>query len=92
MQSLLSIENLTVSFDTEDGTARAARGVDLHVDRGETLALVGESGCGKSVTALSAMRLISTPPGRFESGRIAFGGKDLLTLPETEMARIRGND
>ncbi|MBI4382731.1 MAG: ABC transporter ATP-binding protein [Nitrospinae bacterium] len=92
MQSLLSIENLTVSFDTEDGTARAVRGVDLHVDRGETLALVGESGCGKSVTALSAMRLISTPPGRFESGRIAFGGKDLLTLPETEMGRIRGND
>ncbi|MBI4390096.1 MAG: ABC transporter ATP-binding protein [Nitrospinae bacterium] len=92
MQSLLSIENLAVSFDTEDGTARAVRGVDLHVDRGETLALVGESGCGKSVTALSAMRLISTPPGRFESGRIAFGGKDLLALPEAEMERIRGND
>lgn len=81
MTHLLEISNLTTSFKTEDGLVQAVRQVDLHIDKGETLALVGESGCGKSVTALSVMRLISTPPGKIESGRILFEGQDLLNLP-----------
>jgi len=68
------------------------RNVDLHIDREETLALVGESGCGKSVTALSTMRLIPTPPGRYESGSISFSGQNLLAIPEAQMRNIRGND
>ena len=66
--------------------------MDLTINKGETLALVGESGCGKSVTALSAMRLIPTPPGKFESGRIFFEGQDLLQASEVEMQNIRGNE
>jgi len=68
------------------------RGVTLRLSAGETLALVGESGCGKSVTAMSAMRLVPSPPGRYETGRILFDGRDMLTLPEESMQGIRGND
>ncbi len=71
---------------------QAVRNVDLHLESGETLALVGESGCGKSVTALSMMRLIPSPPGRFDSGSILFGERSVLTLPESEMEKLRGND
>ncbi len=89
---LLDIENLSTSFDTDEGTVLAVRGIDLQVARGETLALVGESGCGKSVTALSTLRLLPMPPGRFDSGRIRFNSNDLMSLPEEAMESIRGND
>ncbi|MGV7222487.1 MAG: ABC transporter ATP-binding protein [Nitrospinales bacterium] len=90
--TLLTISNLITSFDTEDGKAQAVRSVDIHIDQGETVALVGESGCGKSVTALSVMRLIPQPPGRIESGEIIFNGKNLLNFSEKEMQKLRGNE
>jgi len=89
---LLHIENLTTSFHTNDTVIQAVRGVNLHIDQAEILAIVGESGCGKSVTALSILRLISMPPGRFDSGRIKFNNRDLLSLSETDMQKVRGND
>ena len=79
-------------FRTEDGTAAAVDGLDLDLPAGETLGLVGESGCGKSVTALSIMRLVPSPPGRIERGSIYFNGIDLLALNESDMREIRGND
>src|SRR5258708_3772723 len=89
---LLEVEDLRTYFFTRDGVVRAVDGVSLHVAEGETLAIVGESGCGKSVTSLSILRLIQTPPGRIVSGAIRFQGVDLLTLDDAEMRRIRGND
>jgi len=89
---LLQIEDLSTFFHTEENIVKAVRNVNLTIHKGETLALVGESGCGKSVTALSIMRLISTPPGRFESGRILFKGQDLLQASEAEIQNIRGNE
>ncbi len=79
-------------FRTESGEARAVDGVSFCVGAGETVGLVGESGCGKSVTALSIMRLVQDPPGKITGGSVFFEGKDLLTLPEKEMRRVRGND
>jgi oligopeptide/dipeptide ABC transporter ATP-binding protein len=90
--SLLAIENLSTFFHTEDNIVKSVRNVDLTIQKGDTLALVGESGCGKSVTALSAMRLVPTPPGKFESGRILFKGQDLLQASDAEMQHIRGNE
>ena len=88
---LLQIDNLRTYFYTEAGVARAVDGVSLHIDPGETVGIVGESGCGKSVTALSILRLIN-PPGRIEPGsRMLFEGKDLMQLSEGEMRRVRGN-
>ena len=87
---LLDVRGLTTSFHTRDGVVRAVTGVDLHVNRGEILGLVGESGCGKSVTSLSLMRLIARP-GRIEAGEVIFDGTDLLKLPEKRMREIRGN-
>ncbi|MEK7402639.1 MAG: ABC transporter ATP-binding protein [Gemmatimonadota bacterium] len=88
---LLAIENLRTWFHTDVGIARAVDGVSLHVNAGETVGLVGESGCGKSVTALSILRLIARP-GRIESGsRILFEGRDLLQLSNEDMRRVRGN-
>ena len=92
MPSLFAIENLRVFFDTEDGIVQSVRGIDLNIEEGETLALVGESGCGKSVTALSAMRLLPMPPGRVDSGNILFQGRNLLSISPDEMRKIRGND
>ncbi|MEE8311758.1 MAG: ABC transporter ATP-binding protein [Candidatus Binatia bacterium] len=92
MNALLEIDGLRTVFDTSEGTAVAVDGVSLSVEEGETVGIVGESGCGKSVTALSIMRLIQCPPGRIAAGRILFAGRDLLTLDEPEMRRIRGND
>ena len=89
---LLAVEDLTVEFTTASGTLRAVDGVSWSVRPGETLALVGESGCGKSVTALSVMRLLAKPAGRVTGGRILFGGRDLLALPESEMRALRGRD
>src|SRR3981081_2963296 len=89
--ALLEVEDLQVHFRTPDGINRAVDGVSLHVDEGETLAIVGESGCGKSVTAMSLMRLIPEPPGKI-AGSVRFQDKDLLQLSEREMRAIRGND
>lgn len=91
MEKLLEIENLSVSFDTDEGVVRAVDGVSLSINRGEALGLVGESGCGKSVTAMSTLRLIPSPPGRIKSGRILFEGRDLLQLPIAELRSVRGN-
>ncbi len=91
MDNLLDVRDLTCSFETDEGNARAVDAVSFHIRPGETLGVVGESGCGKTVTALSIMRLVQTPPGRIESGQILFKGRDLLTIPEKEMRRVRGN-
>jgi len=88
---LLNIENLKTHFQTRDGLVRAVDGVSFYLDRGELLGLVGESGCGKSITALSIMRLVA-PPGKIVSGEILFEGRDLLTLSNAEMRAVRGND
>ncbi|WP_376791901.1 ABC transporter ATP-binding protein [Thermoflexus sp.] len=87
---LLEVRDLRTYFFTEDGIVKAVDGVSFHVRRGEILGLVGESGCGKSVTSLSIMRLI-TPPGRILGGEVLFDGVDLLKLPEPEMIRLRGS-
>jgi oligopeptide/dipeptide ABC transporter ATP-binding protein len=89
---LLSIRNLVVEFATMTGAVRAVDGVSLDVYPTETLGLVGESGCGKTVTGLSILRLIPEPPGRIAAGSIEFEGRDLLTLPETAMRDVRGRD
>ncbi|WP_298261714.1 ABC transporter ATP-binding protein [Bradyrhizobium sp.] len=89
--ALLEVENLQTHFRTPDGINRAVDGVSFHVNEGETLAIVGESGCGKSVTSMSVMRLIPEPPGKI-AGSIRFRGKDLLKLSDREMRNIRGND
>ncbi len=88
---LLEVDDLVVEFTTEEGTVRAVDGVSLKVPRGKTLAVVGESGCGKSVTALSLLRLIPSPPGRIVRGVIRYDGRDLLKLKEAEMRKLRGN-
>jgi peptide/nickel transport system ATP-binding protein len=89
---LLEVEGLKTHFFTRDGVVRAVDGVSFTIQPGETLALVGESGCGKSVTSLSIMRLIASPPGRTVAGSIRFNGRDLLALSEPEMRRVRGNE
>ena len=90
MTPLLSIQNLTTQFDTAAGPVTAVNDLSLSLDGAETLALVGESGCGKSVTALSILRLVPFP-GRVATGRVLFEGIDLLPLPENEMRAVRGN-
>ena len=87
---LLQVENLHVEFHTRDGIARAINGVDLHLDEGETLAVLGESGSGKSVTAQAIMGILDMPPARIPKGRIMFRGRDLLQMKESERRRIRG--
>jgi peptide/nickel transport system ATP-binding protein len=89
--ALLEIENLQVHFRTSDGVNRAVDGVSFDINEGETLALVGESGCGKSVTAMSILRLIPEPPGKV-AGSIRFQGIEILELPDRKMRGIRGND
>src|SRR5512138_1775683 len=88
---LLDVQELKTYFFTRDGVVRAVDGVSFSVRRGETLCIVGESGCGKSVTSLSILRLIASPPGRTVGGRVMFEGRDLLALPMAEMRRIRGD-
>src|ERR1044071_210401 len=91
MAHLLEVRNLQTHFPTRAGLVRAVDGVSFHLDRGELLGLVGESGCGKSMTALSVMRLIA-PPGKIVNGEILFDGKDLLKLSDSEMRAVRGDD
>ena len=88
--NILEVKNLKTYFFTEDGTVKAVDGVDFTVRRGEVLGLVGESGCGKSVTSLSIMRLVGVP-GKVMEGEIIFDGQDLMALPERDMVHIRGN-
>jgi oligopeptide/dipeptide ABC transporter ATP-binding protein len=89
---LLDVQELRTSFTSASGTVRAVDGVSWDIAEGETVALVGESGCGKSVSALSVMRLVAPPSGRIESGRILFKGRDLLALSEPEMQHVRGRE
>ena len=91
-QHLLQISGLQTHFFTSDGVARAVDGVYLTLDEGETLCVVGESGCGKTVTALSVLRLIPDPPGRIVGGEIRFQGENLLTFSDREIRDVRGND
>ncbi len=88
---LLDVQDLQTHFGTPDGVVRAVEGLSFHIDAGETVAIVGESGCGKSVTSMSILRLINTPPGKI-AGRIEFQGRNLLDLPDAEMRKLRGND
>ena len=90
--ALLSVEDLHVHFVTSRGVVRAVEGVSWQVYPGEMVALVGESGCGKSVSALAVMRLLARPAGRVTHGRILFEGRDLLALSEDEMRALRGRD
>jgi peptide/nickel transport system ATP-binding protein len=89
--ALLEIDNLQTHFRTPEGVNRAVDGLSLKIEAGQTLAVVGESGCGKSVTAMSVLRLIPEPPGKI-AGRIAFDGRDLLRLSDAQMRDIRGNE
>jgi oligopeptide/dipeptide ABC transporter ATP-binding protein len=91
-EKLVEIRNLQTHYFTEDGVVKAVDGVNLYIKRGETLGVVGESGCGKSVTSLSIMRLIPNPPGKIVGGEILFEGEDLTKKSEAEMRKIRGND
>ena len=86
---LLEISGLKVHFKTDDGMVRAVDGVDLHVNRGETLSVVGESGCGKTVTAMTVLKLIAMPPGKIVAGKILFEGRDIVPMSADEMRAIR---
>jgi len=88
--NLLEVKNLRTYFNTEDGEVKAVDGISFQLQRGETLGIVGESGSGKSVTNLSLIRLIPSPPGRIVSGEVLFDGVDILSLPEAEVRKIRG--
>ncbi|MGM0419860.1 MAG: ABC transporter ATP-binding protein [Bacillota bacterium] len=91
-ENLLEVKNLKTHFFTEEGVVKAVDGVDYEIKPGETVGIVGESGCGKSVTSLSIMRLVESPPGQIVDGEIIFEGTDLTKLKESEMRKIRGND
>ena len=91
-EPILEIDGLQTHFFTDDGVVRAVDGVSYTVAKGETLGVVGESGCGKSVTALSILRLVADPPGRIVGGQVRFEGRNLLEMSEREMETIRGND
>ncbi len=90
-EKILEVKGLKTSFYTESGVVRAIDGVSFDVFKGETLGIVGESGCGKSVTSMSVLRLIPQPPGKIEAGEILFGGQDLTKINDEQMRQIRGN-
>jgi oligopeptide/dipeptide ABC transporter ATP-binding protein len=92
MYDILQVRNLKTHFETRNGTVKAVDGVTVEVNKGDTLGIVGESGCGKTVLALSVMRLIPEPPGRIVSGTIMFDGIDLLSLDKEEMRKLRGRE
>src|SRR5258708_17536863 len=89
---LLDIRGLKTHFGTDDGIVQAVDGVDIVIHRGETVGVVGESGCGKTVTALSVLKLIAMPPGQIVAGQIFYQGRDLVPLDSAEMDRIRAKD
>lgn len=91
-KNILEVKNLKIHFYTEEGTVKAVNGLDFSLSENETLAIVGESGCGKSVTALGVLGIIPQPPGKILDGEILFKGKDLLKKSQREMRRIRGNE
>ena len=90
MSALLAVEALTVGFATPSGDVTAVDGVSFELSRGETLGIVGESGCGKSVTAKSILRLLPEPPAKIARGRVLLEGRDVLALPERELRAVRG--
>jgi ABC-type dipeptide/oligopeptide/nickel transport system ATPase component len=90
-EKLLEVKGLQTFFYTEEGTVKAVDGLSYHVDKGECVGLVGESACGKSVSAMSVLRLITNPPGVLVGGEILFNGEDLLQASEARMRDIRGN-
>ena len=90
--TVLEVRDLKTYFDTAQGLAKAVDGVSFSLQKGQTLGVVGESGCGKSVTALSIMRLFPSPPGRFAGGEIFFKGRDIIKMPISEMRKVRGCD
>lgn len=92
MKNILEVKDLHVSFDTYGGEVKAVRGMSFEVKKGETVAIVGESGCGKSVTAQSILQLIPKPPVQYKKGSIVFNGEDLLKKNEKEMQKVRGNE
>ncbi|WP_047151963.1 ABC transporter ATP-binding protein [Aneurinibacillus tyrosinisolvens] len=92
MENILEVKDLHISFHTYAGEVQAVRGINFEVRKGETVGIVGESGCGKSVTAQSIMQLIPKPPAHYKQGQIVFNGQDLLKKKEKEMEKIRGND
>ena len=92
MSKLLEVKGLKTHFHMHGYTVRAVDGVDFHLDSGETLGIVGESGCGKSQTSMSIMRLVPDPPGKIEAGEVLFNGTDLLKVSDVEMRKVRGNN
>src|SRR6185437_5159260 len=88
-ERLLEIRGLKTHFKTDDGMVRAVDGVDLTIDRGETLGVVGESGCGKTVTAMTVLKLIQMPPGKIVAGQIMWQGRDLVPLGPDQMRQVR---
>ena len=92
MAELIKVRDLRTSFFTPEGEVRAIDGISFEIGEGKTLGLVGESGCGKSVTSLSIMRLIASPPGKIVGGEIFYRGRDLLKLKNEQMRKIRGNE
>jgi oligopeptide/dipeptide ABC transporter ATP-binding protein len=91
-ETILEVKNLVTNFHTEEGVVRAVSNLSFTLEQGETLAIVGESGCGKSVTALSILRLVPSPPGKIENGEILYKGEDLLKKSEKEIRKLRGNE
>lgn len=89
---VLEVKNLQTHFTTKRGTSKAVDGIDFTLHKGETLGIVGESGCGKSITSLSILRLIPSPPGKIAGGEVLFKGRNLVELPESEMRKLRGNE
>lgn len=90
-KELLRIEDLEIRYETDDGIVYALNGVSLHVDEGETLGLVGETGAGKTTLAKGILRLIQTPPGKIVNGKVYFGGKDILAMSDHDLHQVRGN-
>ena len=91
-EPILEVKGLKTYFYTEEGVLPGVDGLDFTLEQGKVLAIVGESGCGKSVTSLSILRIVQSPPGRIIAGEILYNGKDLLKLSERDMRKIRGND